>query len=180
MLSSVTSDESPRSFSTARTDDIVHTPPTHTTTVPAADSPRVIFGAPPPRVLTIAPEKPPVKRRKRRAPAARALRAGTNKTDGPMKAKVHLAAVKDAESSQTEVSVTGNAEQQPAMPVSLALGRPKRVRVATARALDRSPDMSAANKLKRRTDVISGGMDEGADDAEGVEHPVKRRNTGSK
>ncbi|PIL33160.1 hypothetical protein GSI_04610 [Ganoderma sinense ZZ0214-1] len=169
-----------------RTNDTVHTPPmlvqTPQNRLNHTES-RVVFGAPPPRVLTTAPKKPPAKRRKGRTPTARAATAVSNKNNGVGKAKTQPIRAKDSESSQSDVLTTQSlaaAEQQPVMPTSLVLGRAKRVRVATARALDQSPDMSAANKLKRRTDAISGDAGEGADQAEEVEHRVKRRNTGSK
>ena len=71
----------------SRTNGSVHTPPTSTTKGPTSrdqqlngDSPRVVFGPPPPRVLTMAPaEKPPVKKRRSRATVPHVRRSGNRK-----------------------------------------------------------------------------------------------------
>ncbi|PIL28436.1 hypothetical protein GSI_08470 [Ganoderma sinense ZZ0214-1] len=167
----------------ARSDESLHTPPmstTMSTTVQnhqlITDSPRVVFGTPPARVLTTAPEKPPVKRRRGRVTVAH-VRSGGNRKNNIAKTKAH----KPAASKPSPPAAGPSPEVHTDMPEQLAdvassaLGRGKRLRVSTAKALDQSPDMSAANKLRRRADELLRVTTETTEHHEASERQVKRR-----
>ncbi|PIL28223.1 hypothetical protein GSI_09635 [Ganoderma sinense ZZ0214-1] len=117
------------------------------------DSPRVVFGSPPPRVLTTAPEMPHVKKRRSRPAVARTRTS--RKSGSSAVEKTSLERLRDT--------------------VSPALGRGKRQRISTAKALDQSPDMSAANKLRRRADEALRATTEAVKQPEASEGQVKRR-----
>ncbi|TBU21623.1 hypothetical protein BD311DRAFT_743477 [Dichomitus squalens] len=145
-------------------------------------TPRVVFGSPPPRVLTTPPEKPPAKSRKSRKSTAaardnaRQKKHVSNDMETNSAALTNTAPEKDTSHCSVVPTAVGDKLKAATSP---ALGRGKRQRVVTARALDESPDMSAVNKLKRRAQTALGISLADSNQTERVAPEVKRRKRGS-
>ncbi|KAM5531912.1 hypothetical protein V8D89_014423 [Ganoderma adspersum] len=167
-LAAVVAETSLVSSSNSCSNQSTHTPLTSTQrratepTHPINNSPHVVFGPPPPRLLTTAPEKPPGKTRKACATVT-CVRSSTAK-----KMKVHKTGPCLQMKAPSPEAHTDN-PKQPTEVTSPALGWGKQLRVSMVKALDQSLDMSAVNKLQQRADKALRVMVETVEESEVVE-----------